>query len=123
MNPTEGMKTVPYSRQAEQSVLGAVLFDPEQVSAIAGTLREDDFYLQSTREVFGAMMDLYYVGKPIDAVVLQDQLIQRGSFDAIGGIAYLSELAAGVPTTENLHYYMKIVKDKSTLRKLLTASR
>lgn len=122
MNQTEGLKTVPYSRQAEQSVLGAVLFDPEQVSAIAGALREDDFYLQSTREVFGAMMDLYYVGKPIDAVVLQNQLIQRGSFDAIGGIGYLSELAAGVPTTENLHYYMKIVKDKSTLRKLLTAA-
>ncbi len=122
MNQTEGMRTVPYSRQAEQSVLGAILFDPEQVSVIAGTLREDDFYLQATREVFCAMMDLYHVGKPIDAVVLQDQLIQRGSLDAIGGLNYLSELAAGVPTTENLHYYIKIVKDKSTLRKLLTAT-
>lgn len=121
MNQAEGIRTMPYSRQAEQSVLGAVLFDPEQVSAVAGALREDDFYLQATREVFCAMMDLYHLGKPIDAVVLQNQLIQRNSFDAIGGIHYLSELAAGVPTTENLHYYIKIVKDKSVLRKLLTA--
>lgn len=119
MNQGEGMKTVPYSRQAEQSVLGAILFDPEQISAVAGGLREDDFYLQTTREVFCAMMDLYHVGKPIDAVVLQDRLIQRGSLDAIGGLSYLSELAAGVPTTENLHYYMNIVKEKSVLRKLL----
>ena len=76
MNQAEGIRTVPYSRQAEQSVLGAVLFDPEQVSVIAGALREDDFYLQTTREVFCAMMDLYHLGKPVDAVVLQDQLIQ-----------------------------------------------
>ena len=122
MYQAEGVKTVPYSRQAEQSVLGAVLFDPEQISAVAGVLREEDFYLQVTREVFCAMLDLYHMGKPIDVVVLQDQLLQRGSLDSIGGLAYLSELAAGVPTTENLQYYIKIVKDKSTLRKLLTAA-
>ena len=122
MTQGEGFKTVPYSRQAEQSVLGAVLFDPEQISTVAGALREEDFYLQVTREVFCAMTDLYHLGKPVDAVVLQNQLQQRGSLEAIGGLPYLAELAASVPTTENLQYYINIVKDKSTLRKLIKAA-
>ncbi len=66
-------------------------------------------------------MDLFHQNKPIDVVVLKEQLITRGSFEAIGGLSYLADLAAGVPTTENINYYLKIVSEKSDLRRLIKA--
>lgn len=114
-------RTVPYSQEAERSVLGAVLFDPQQISTVIGAVKEEDFYLEANREVFAAMMDLFHQNKPIDVVVLKEQLITRGSFEAIGGLSYLADLAAGVPTTENINYYLKIVSEKSDLRRLIKA--
>lgn len=114
-------RTVPYSQEAERSVLGAVLFDPQQISTVIGAVKEEDFYLEANREVFAAMMDLFHQNKPIDVVVLKEQLTTRGSFEAIGGLSYLADLAAGVPTTENINYYLKIVSEKSDLRRLIKA--
>lgn len=114
-------KTMPYHAEAERSVLGSVLFDPEQIATVIEKVKEEDFYLEANREVFAAMVDLFHAGKPIDVIVLKEQLLTRGSFDAIGGLSYLADLAAGVPTTENIGYYLQIMSEKADLRRLIHA--
>ena len=114
--------TVPYSAEAEASVLGSVLFDPQQITIVAENLINPDFfYIGANKAVYSAMLKLFSQGKPIDAVTLKQQLVQDGSFETIGGMSYIIELAEVVPTTANLEYYIKIVQDKSYLRRLIAA--
>lgn len=115
-------KTVPYSAEAESSVLGAVLFDPGQITVVAESLPSPDaFYIESNKIVYSAMLELFGFGKPIDPVTLKQQLVSDGKFEAIGGMSYIIELAQIVPTASNLEYYVKIVQDKFSLRRLIHA--
>ena len=111
----------PYSQEAEQAVLGAVLVDGETFSEVAELLREDDFFLTSNKTIFGAMAMLFNTNKPIDIVTVSEQLRENGSLDAVGGLAYLSQLALGVPTTENIRHYAGIIEDHAALRRLILA--
>ena len=111
----------PYSQEAEQAVLGAVLVDGETFSEVAELLREDDFFLTSNKTIFGAMAMLFNTNKPIDIVTVSEQLRENGSLDDVGGLAYLSQLALGVPTTENIRHYAGIIEDHAALRRLILA--
>jgi len=114
-------RTVPYSTEAERSVLGAVFFDPARITALIGVVSPDDFYIEQNKEVYKAMLEIFNQGIPVDVVVLKEQLIKRGSFDGIGGLSFLADLANAVPTTANLSYYINILLEKSTFRKLIKA--
>lgn len=117
-----GAKIPPYSLEAEQSVLGSMLIDFESVALAFESLSEDDFYRQENKEIFAAMESLFNQNKPIDVVTVSDALKQRGALDAIGSNEFVVNLGMSVPTTANVKYYIKIVKDKSLLRKLIDAS-
>jgi len=112
----------PQNIEAEQSVLGAMLLDKEAISTVIEILKSDDFYREDHKEIFEAIMDLFDTAQPIDIITVSDQLKLRGSLEKTGGIEYLTELAAIVPTTANVKHYAKIVEEKSILRKLIKAS-
>lgn len=114
--------SMPYSAEAECAVLGAVLFDPSQITLVAENLPENgSFYIEANGAIYSAMLELFRKGVPIDPVTLKDQLVKNGTFDAIGGISYIADMLQAVVTTANLPYYIKVVSDKSMLRKLIRA--
>lgn len=113
----------PNSLEAEKSVLGAMLQDSNAVLQASETLHPDDFYQPSNKEIFDAMLKLNREQMPIDLVTVDEELTRRGTLDGVGGTAYLIELSQYVPTTANVKAYIALVSEKSTLRKLIEASR
>ncbi len=111
----------PHSVEAEQSVLGSMLLDPNAVIAAIETLKAADFYINSNRIVFEAMQLLYNAGSPVDLVTVMDRLSQLGTLEKAGGIEYLSTLSRFVPTTANVAQYIHIVEDRSLLRGVIHA--
>lgn len=112
----------PHSMEAEQSVLGSMLLDKEAVAAAGEVLQAEDFYSDAHREIYEAMLSLYEAGKPVDLVTLVDELDQRGTMDGVGGLTYVTDLSRMVPSTANVRYYIRIIEEKSILRKLIKAS-
>ncbi len=114
-------RTMPYSMEAEQSVLGAILIDRNCIAVASEIIRADDFYFEHNRTIFAVMQDLFNVNMPIDLVTVTDALKKNGQLEAIGGIAYLSNMAASVPTVTNVGQYAQIVSEKALLRRLIEA--
>ena len=119
---TANVRTVPFSLEAEQSVLGAMFLDKDCIPDAIEILKGDDFYIGRNKELFEAMSELYNLSMPIDVVTLKQHLIQQGVFEKIGGMDFIVEVANFVPTTKNLKHYAKIVKDNSVLRTLIKTS-
>ncbi len=109
----------PSSIDAERSVLGAVLQDTAAATLAFETLLPDDFYSAEHREIFDAMRTLHIGGSPIDVMTTGNELARRGTLDGVGGTAYLLQAFRFVPTTANTRTYVDIVREKSTLRKLI----
>lgn len=116
-------KELPHNREAEQSVIGCALTNADSVAASAEIIRPDDFYFEQNREIYSVIISLFNENTPIDIVTVSDRLNQKDSLDAVGGIEYLAAVASAVPTTENVVYYSKIIKEKSTLRQLIASAR
>jgi replicative DNA helicase len=113
-------KLPPQNIEAEQAVLGAVIFDNEALPAILELrLEPDDFYKETHRRIYRAILDLYDKNEPVDIVTLTDYLRRSGDIDAVGGLSYLSALADSVPTSANIRYHSKIVSEKALLRSLI----
>lgn len=112
----------PQNLEAEQSVLGAILIENEAIDRVLEHLKPEDFYRATHREIFAAMIELSNQNKAIDAITLTDLLRAKGKLEAIGGPAYIGDLAAAVPTAASVLHYAKIVRDKATLRALATAA-
>lgn len=115
-------RSMPFSREAEMSVLGAMFLDMQCIPEAIDVVKADDFYIDRHKELFAAMNELYNLGKPIDIVTLKEQLTVRGSFEQVGGLPFILEIANFVPTTRNIGHYAKIVAEKSVLRKLIKVS-
>ena len=112
-------KTLPQNLEAERSVLGAILLDPVSLSLVVPILKQDDFFPDTHRRIFGAMMELSQRSAEIDVLTLKEELDRAGAVDKIGGASYLTSLLDGVPDVGNVEHYAKIVKEKSTLRRLI----
>ncbi len=119
---TEQTRTPPNSPKAERSVLGAMLRSREAAFQAVESLVPQDFYDPANREIFAAMVALSSASRPLDMVTVDEELTRRGKLDAVGGSAYLIELAESVPFTANIHDYIRIVDEKSTLRRLIDAA-
>ncbi len=119
--PYQG-KVPPQSLEAERSVLGAMMQDPNAVILAAERLEKEDFYEPAHQEIFDAMRRLHTGGMPVDLITLDEALTKKGTLEGIGGSIYLVELAGYVPTTANVGAYISIVLEKSTFRKLIKAS-
>jgi replicative DNA helicase len=111
-------RPLPHSLEAERSILGAVLLDNHSLNAAVEKLRSEDFFLPQHRQIFQRMIQLAEHQQAIDVVTLMDDLARRGELDSAGGVAYLSQLADGLPRATNVEHYARIVKEKSVLRNL-----
>ena len=117
-----GSRALPNSTEAEISVLGAMLQDSTAVLRAAEQLVPEDFYHPEHKEIFTVMTDMNRRQTAIDLVTVQTELSNKGSLDGVGGIKYLMKIIRDVPTTANVQEYINIVREKSTLRKLIAAS-
>ncbi|HWU86678.1 MAG TPA: replicative DNA helicase [Kofleriaceae bacterium] len=114
-------RVLPHNLDAEASILGGVILRNE-VLTLLDTLEVDDFYDMRHKIVFAAIRALEATAKPIDVVTLENEIEKQGKLDAIGGVAFLGELALRVPTADNVVAYAEIVSDKHQARKLMLAS-
>lgn len=120
--PAQSAHALPSQPEAERSVLGAMLRSAEAVMLAQESLKEDDFYDPILREIFSAMLYLSARSRPVDIVTLDEELTRRGRLEAIGGTQFLIDLSRSVPAASNIGAYIRIVDEKSTLRKLIGAS-
>ncbi len=118
----QGYQALPHQDEAERSVLGAMLISPQAAMLAQETLRDDDFYDPALREIFAAMIYVAAQSRPVDVVTVSEELTRRQKLETLGGLSFLVELARAVPATANVGAYIKIVEEKSTLRKLIHAA-
>lgn len=120
MESSELIRKMPFSLEAEQSVLGSILIDPECFPEIASMLKSDDFYLESHAAIYLAMQDLFLQSRTIDVVTLIDALVKNGVYGTGDeGRKYIKIIAEIVPSAANVKDYAKIVRDKNILRRLI----
>ena len=116
---SEDFRILPHDLVAEQSVLGAVFISPETMTSLADELTPEDFYKPANKIVFKTMLSLLEKGEPIDATTMVSALTNQGDISNIGGINYVVELVNSTPTSKNVEHYAKLVKEKSTLRRVI----
>ena len=116
---TSFMKQLPVSVEAEQALLGSIIVSPDAFDKVSGLISTEDFYVEEHKHIYSALIKMYAQNKTIDVVTLVNALVEMGDRDEAGGIQYITLLAESVPSTANVKDYAKIVKDKSTLRKLI----
>ncbi len=114
-------RSAPWSQEAEQAVLAAMLLDQDAALRAAETVDDTMFYREGHRRLFRAMLALTERRVVIDHITLRDELLRRGELEAAGGLEYLAELVDAVPTAANLEFHAKIVRDKAILRRLIEA--
>ena len=117
----DGMqRKIPFSVEAEQSVLGSVLIDPRCYDDVAQIIKADDFYIEEHKDIFSIMHEFNLAGRDIDLVTLINQLVVKGVYaDEAAARSYIRVIADIVPGSANAKDYAKIVHDKSILRKLI----
>ncbi|MGH7523413.1 MAG: replicative DNA helicase [Gemmatimonadales bacterium] len=113
---------VPWSPEAEQAVLGAMIIDGDAGLRAAELLDDTMFYREAHRRLFRALRALVDQRMVIDYITLRDELLRRGDLEATGGVAYLDELVNAVPTAANLEFHARILRDKAIQRHLIEAA-
>jgi replicative DNA helicase len=119
--PNLAERQAPQSQEAEKCVLGSVLRDNAVLSDILGILRPDNFYYDAHQKIFQAIVELYNLAKPVDAVLLYETLKKKKQAEDVGGPAYIAELWDAAPTAANAEYYANIVREKAVVRNLIHA--
>jgi replicative DNA helicase len=115
-------KTLPSNLEAERSILGAILLDDKAIYTVLESLRPEDFYLEGHRRIFHKMFAMVAASRAIDLITLKNELQRTDELESSGGAAYLASLTDGMPRAVNIEHYAKIVKEKSTLRRLIQVS-
>jgi len=109
----------PHNEEAERCALGAAMLSRDALFDVIETVKADDFYNESHREIFKAIMELYRDNKPVDMLTICEELKTRKALEMVGGRAYVATLTSEVPSTVNAGEYAKIVSEKATLRQLI----
>ncbi|MEO6527611.1 MAG: replicative DNA helicase, partial [Gemmatimonadaceae bacterium] len=112
----------PYSEDAEQAVLAAMLIDQDAVMRAMEVVDDSMFYAERHRKLFRGMVSITERGSVVDPLTLADELQRRGDLDGGGGKDYIGFLVDAVPTSANVEYHAKIVKEKALLRRLIEVS-
>ena len=115
----EKLKIPPHSIEAEQSVLGSMLIEPETWDTVTEIVGSDDFYNRAHQTIFGAILDLLKVNQPIDLITVSEALEKHDQLEAAGGFAYLAELAKNTPSAANVVAYANIIKERAITRELI----
>ncbi len=116
------LRGAPWSQEAEQAVLGAMILDQDAALRAAELVDHSMFYKEAHRRLFRAMVALTEQRVVIDHVTLRDELSRRNELELVGGMEYLAEVVDAVATAANLEHHARIVKDKNILRRLISAS-
>ena len=116
------LRIPPHSIESESSVLGGLLLDNAAWDRVSDLLGDSDFYRYEHRLVYGAIGHLINASKPADDITVFEQLQSQGKAEEIGGLVYLNSLAQYVPSAANIRRYAEIVRERSILRKLVSAS-
>ena len=112
----------PHDIDAERSVLGALLIDPDAIVKIVEYMRAGYFYRKAHAKIYEAIFCLYEKREPADLITVPDELKRLKALDNVGGVSYLTELVNSVPTAANIEHYARIIRDHSIRRSLLSAS-
>lgn len=116
------LRSMPHSIEAEQSVIGSMLIDKTSIAEAMEVLKPEDFYKDAHKLIFNSILELYQKDIAVDIITLTENLKVKDKLDAAGGITYISELGGSIVSTANIQSYIKIVKDKSILRRLIRSS-
>jgi replicative DNA helicase len=122
LDSSAGGRQIPWSEEAEISVLSAMLIEGDAVARAIEMVGDGSFYREANRRVFRAMVRLYSRGEVVDVVTLSDELKSAGELEGAGGMAYLARLVDAVPTAANIEYHCRILKDKAVLRQLIESA-
>jgi replicative DNA helicase len=112
-------RPMPQSPDAERAVLGSILINNSAFYRVIGTIETEDFFKDSHRSIFATMRRLAEESREIDLLTVKEELSKRAQLDQVGGSAYISSLIDGIPDVANVERYARIVKEKSTLRRLI----
>ncbi|MDY2986687.1 MAG: replicative DNA helicase [Peptoniphilus sp.] len=116
------LKIPPHVTETEQSVLGAMMLSKDAITSAVEILRAEDFYSEIHGEIYGAITSIYNRNVPVDVMTTIDELKKRNSLEDVGGISYIASLSSSAGLVSNTKYHCEIIKEKSTLRKLIAAS-
>ena len=114
------VRKMPCSLPSERALLGSILIDPACITDVLTVIGSEDFYLTEHKEIFLAMRELFDASSEIDPVTLIDSLVQKGVYEKAGGEDYIRSLLEATPTAMNVQDYARIVKEKSTLRRIVS---
>ncbi|MER2063379.1 MAG: replicative DNA helicase [Alkalibacterium sp.] len=114
-----GDRLPPQNIEAEQSVLGSILLDPEAIIPAMEYVEVNDFYRRAHQLIFQSMIELNEKNEAIDVITIANNLESKDQLDDVGGTPYLAELATTVPTAANVEHYAKIVEERAILRNLI----
>ncbi len=116
------LNRLPYSVEAEQSVLGSIIIDPESITQIATQIKPEYFYLPQHREIYKTLENMFQLSHTIDYVTLLERLKNSGTYDEAGGKAYITQLAQMVPSSANITTYAAILRERYYIRSLILAA-
>ncbi|MCS6912962.1 MAG: replicative DNA helicase [Myxococcales bacterium] len=122
---TPGRRVLPHNLEAEEAVIGGILFSGRALNLVAELLEPSDFYHPALQAIFEAMLELDQQSRPIDIITVAEQMRTSDTLSklrAYGGEAYLAQLASKIATVENIAHHARIVRDKSTARRLIMAA-
>lgn len=119
---TRALKVPPHSIEAEQSVLGGLFLDKDALIKVVERVQADDFYRKDHRIIYNAIQALDLDGKPFDLVTVAEWLESHQQLDEAGGLSYLAALAENTPSASNVGVYADIVRKRSVLRQLISAT-
>jgi len=115
-------RMIPHNLEAEQGVLGSILIDPDALTEVLPILKAEDFYRESHRLIYSAMLSLAHRSEVIDYLTVNHELEGQNQTSPAGGMGYLLELVNVVPTSANAQYYARIVRDMAHKRRLIYAA-
>lgn len=122
MDDLSPLKVPPHSIEAERSVLGGLMLDDNAWDNISVALAAEDFYRSDHRIIYRVMVDLVEKNHPLDIITISEALEGIGELENVGGLAYISDLASSTPTASNIHAYAQIVRERSTVRSLISVA-
>jgi hypothetical protein len=115
-------KGLPANLDAERAVLGAILLNNSLCHQSMELLKREDYFIESHRRIYDRMLYLIDRSTPIDLITLSEDLHHSGQFEQVGGATYVASLIDGVPRTDTIEPYAKIIKQKAMLRRLIVTS-
>jgi len=112
----------PYSNEAEMCLLASMMLDKEMIGQVVQIVDRDAFFQADHQIIFDLLLKLYEQNRPIDAVIVREELLKRQLLDEVGGTAYLGQLLSAVPSSAHGTHYAGIIREKALLRQLISAS-